>query len=117
MDNARNTDGTPFLGVDGGASAGQTSRTPAQRRQDARAYVEIEAGAGMLRMINAQRARIDKLEKRIAELRDRIQERDDGVSNLGMRLSRLEDGFAEFRARVIAAVPSVGKRQEEGNGE
>ena len=64
-------------------------------------------------LITGQRAAIDKLEARIdnhqghvedklEELRVWVQERADGVSNLGMRLGKLEDAESDFEKHVHA---------------
>ena len=49
----------------------------------------------------------------IEVLRGWVQERADGVSNLGTRVAKLEDGFTKFRARVLAGFPSIGEAEIE----
>ncbi len=111
------------------AADGQ-GRTPEQRAADARPRVRLSEHEELelkldchYEMIQEQSALITGQRAAIEELRGWIQERDDGVSNLGMRVAKLEDkldrsldtingGFEAlnvFYDRVVAALPSAGE--------
>lgn len=122
--NARNLDGTPYRGGGHGSGDAHTDRTPSQHKALARQaeadaakpqpHVTLEAGEGMLRMINAQAARIDTIEttlvqrteqqhalieslvagtldmkKRITMLHDLIEQQQTGARGLAKRIDNL----------------------------
>ncbi len=101
------------------AADGQ-GRTPEQRAADARPRVRLSEHEELelkldchYEMIQEQSALIVGQRAAIEALRGWIQECADGVSNLGTRVAKLEDGFTKFRARVLAGFPSIGEAEIE----
>ena len=95
-------------------------RAPEQRAADARPRVRLSEHEELelkldchYEMIQEQSALIVGQRAAIEALRGWIQECADGVSNLGTRVAKLEDGFTKFRARVLAGFPSIGEAEIE----
>ncbi len=122
MDNARNTDRTPYLGHGGGGAAmgdrGTDGKTPwydkrstpeillEQIEREFRAQQEPEPerapeqrAASVEQTASENQRDIAKLQSQIEELRVWVQERADGVSNLGTRVAKLEDAAREWHNR------------------
>ena len=61
-----------------------------------------------------ERQRVTKLESQLDELRGWIQERADGVSNLGMRVAKLEDALEAVRLDTIVNAELSNANQDTG---